>query len=93
MSAHEMKNKFDEARRLGAVECLNKPLNLDALGDAVKNMTNKGTKTKICIVDDNRAVCEVMQDVLTRNGYEVDVAYSGNEVIGDCSSSRRFPTK
>lgn len=81
MSAHDMKNKFDEAKRLGAVDCLNKPLNLEALRVAVKKMTAKGAKPKICIVDDNRAMCEVMREVLTSAGYEVDIAYSGSEVI------------
>jgi DNA-binding NtrC family response regulator len=81
MSGHDIDNKFEEARQLGAAECINKPMNILELKDMVYKVLDKDKKLRICVVDDDKTLCDSLKSVLDSNGYEVDVAYSGNEVI------------
>ncbi|MFH1552999.1 MAG: response regulator [Candidatus Omnitrophota bacterium] len=38
-------------------------------------------KSRIVIADDNKQICEVVTDVLTGSGYEVDSVYNGYELL------------
>lgn len=81
MSAQDLQQKFDEAKRLGASECIRKPVDFNALKDVIHSMLEKNGKQKICIVDDDKALCDSLKNMLASNGYDVEVAYSGNEVV------------
>lgn len=39
------------------------------------------TKNKILVVDDEKDLCEILQFNLSSEGYEIDVAYSGEEAL------------
>jgi len=81
MSAQDLKSKFDEAKSLGAIDCLRKPLDINYLRQMIYKNIDKDKKVKICIVDDDKQLCEMLEKSLTTNGYDVEVAYSGNEVL------------
>ena len=38
-------------------------------------------RTKILIIDDEEAVCEILKFNLEKEGYEVDTAYSAEEAL------------
>ena len=80
MSAYDSQKKFDEAMELGAVKCLKKPLDMDRIKALVYRVMDSGAR-KICIVDDDKTLCCVLKETLASNGYEVEVASGGNEVI------------
>ena len=47
------------------------------------------TKYKILVVDDEESLCEILQFNLEVEGYEVDVAYSAEQALGDrCHDER-----
>jgi DNA-binding NtrC family response regulator len=81
MSAYDVKDKFDTARRLGALECVKKPLDFALLKETIYRALAEGDRPHICIVDDDRFTCTVVKKVLADNGYEVEIANSGGEVM------------
>ena len=81
MSAQDLRSKFEEARQMGALECLKKPLDMKHLKELIYENMDKDKKVKICIVDDDKEMCDTLKKTLTTNGYDVEVAYSGSEVI------------
>lgn len=81
MSAHDLQGDLDEAIKLGAVDFIRKPLNFEALNATIRKLLDKDKKLKICVVDDDKALCDSLKEILAANGYDVDTAYSGNEVV------------
>lgn len=43
---------------------------------------------KVLVVDDEPSVCEVLKEFLQNNGYNVEVAYSGDEAIAAYKKDR-----
>jgi DNA-binding response OmpR family regulator len=43
---------------------------------------------KVLVVDDEPSVCEVLKEFLQNNGYNVEVAYSGDEAIAAYQKDR-----
>ena len=68
-----------DALREGAFGVLKKPLELDKLISYLEESTRKGTR--VLVVDDDRDFCAAMKDMLEDKGYQVALAYDGNEAI------------
>jgi DNA-binding NtrC family response regulator len=81
MSSQDLGREFQKAKELGAVECIRKPLDFSRIKEMICQMTDKDKGQRICIVDDDQRLCNTMKEVLSINGYNVDVAYSGQEII------------
>ena len=77
---------FDEIKKLGAVDCVKKPLGAEELKNALGKILDKDKKLKICIVDDDKSLCDSLKNSLTTEGYDVDTAYSGDEALKKMSS-------
>jgi len=45
-------------------------------------------KQKILVIDDDRALCELLRQCLGNEGYEVACLYSGRDAAGQYFSSR-----
>lgn len=43
--------------------------------------------SRVLVVDDDPGICETMSDILSLEGYEVDVTDSGEKAVEMCSSS------
>jgi len=69
----------EQARRLGVVSYITKPLEEDKLIEAVEQvMTHKGT---ILVVDDDREILALLQHSLTAGGYTVRAIDRGEQVL------------
>ncbi|MCD6583953.1 MAG: response regulator [Candidatus Omnitrophica bacterium] len=69
-----------EARLLGASGFLPKSLEGGAIVEAVDRIMGKSIEErKILVVDDDPQICSLIEDFLTKKGFRVIVAYSGEE--------------
>src|SRR4030095_8698954 len=44
--------------------------------------------SRILVVDDDRAMCQLLIDLLREDGYEADVAYDGESALEKCRTTR-----
>lgn len=72
---------FEELKKLGAAEYLQKPVSPETLKNALNQTLAKNAKLKVCIVDDDKNLCDSLKTVLSTSGYDVDTAYSGDEAM------------
>ncbi|MEE8399022.1 MAG: response regulator, partial [Desulfobacterales bacterium] len=77
-----------QALRRGAIDYVEKPLDLEVLRAAVGRAQEKvaskekvQTRDTLLIVDDDREMVTRMERILTKEGYAVLCAYSGEEAI------------
>ena len=78
MTAYAVEDLIAEALREGAYGVLYKPFEMErmiALIDAVKE------GGLVLVVDDDRDSCEFFKDILETRGYQVSIAWSGEEAI------------
>ncbi len=74
----------DEYRgiKLGAVDYLTKPINVEKLSKTVGDILRyAGTSKKILIVDDDKDLVRLIQEILTDKNYNTIVAYNGLEGV------------
>ncbi|MDO8885393.1 response regulator [Candidatus Oleimmundimicrobium sp.] len=75
----------DEYRgiKLGAVDYLTKPINIEKLSRTVSNAlrSSAGASKKVLIVDDDKDLVGLVQEILNNQGYNTVVAYDGLEGI------------
>lgn len=82
MSSYNDPKKFEEARKLGAAACMQKPLDMKRLPDTVRNLLSGKRQPKICIVDNDQSDSSIsIGQILSGHGYEVEVAANGAEAI------------
>lgn len=75
-----------EAIRLSVRNYLNKPVSLEELDVAISNVHKKtveanNRKYRILVVDDEKDLCNRIRRELDKEGYQVAVAYTGEECI------------
>jgi two-component system, NtrC family, response regulator HydG len=70
-----------EIQKLGAAEFMKEPLNAEEMKDAIGKVLMKNKKLKVCIVDDDKSMCDSLKDLLASGGYDVDTAYTGDEML------------
>jgi two-component system response regulator HydG len=81
MSSYDSAESFEAAKKLGAIECLRKPLNTPQLKDMVKRLTQAAAGGKICILEDDPELCATLSDTLKKSGYDVYTAASPDEAF------------
>jgi two-component system, NtrC family, response regulator HydG len=81
ISAYSLEDLIKRAREEGVCEVLNKPLNMVKLLDNIERIKQSRVGGCILVADDDRALCDNLFDVLTRRGYQVVVAGSGDEAV------------
>ena len=86
LSSNPADSSIEEIQKLGMVEYMQKPLDMKEIKNALGKYCEKGKKLKVCIVDDDKALCDSMKNLLAADGYEVDTAYSGDEALKKMSS-------
>ncbi len=87
VSAYAVEDLIKEAIREGAFATLQKPVDFDVLVKNIESARNRGAL--VLVVDDEPHACEMMRTVLSRKGYRVETASSGQEAI-DKASLYRF---
>jgi CheY-like chemotaxis protein len=67
------------------IEFLAKPFNPEDLAEKVKGILAKSQRVpSIMVVDDDSEVLALLNEILTRGGYDVSVASNGSEAISMC---------
>jgi len=79
MTAFAMDELVKDALREGAFGCIRKPIDFDKLFNLIEMAIPDGSL--IMIVDDNENVCNNLHDILTDQGYRVDIAGDGKTAI------------
>jgi DNA-binding NtrC family response regulator len=88
ITAHDLPEKLDEARRMGALDCLRKPIDFGRLNQSIAAAIGQPqTPPRICVVDDDPELCEFLRAQLSLHGYAVDVAHSGEEALDRFSNA------
>jgi two-component system, NtrC family, sensor kinase len=70
---------IEEGFSYGADDCIIKPLNMKYLQKRIQELIRR--KGKILVADDDRQICEILNKVITKMGYEVDTVHDGQSVI------------
>ena len=78
MTAYAVEDLIREALREGAYGVLYKPLDIVRMIGLIEGVKEGGL---ILVVDDDRDSCEFFKDILGTRGYQVSIAWSGEEAI------------
>jgi len=81
ITAYSLEDLTKRAREEGVCEILYKPLNMVKLVDSIERIKKSRIGGCILVADDDRALSDSLFDVLTRRGYQVVVANSGEEAV------------
>jgi CheY-like chemotaxis protein len=72
-----LQKAFDE----GACAVMKKPLNMNALFTSIDNLKTNGNGGLILIADDDKELCDNLENILGAKGYKVISAYDGKEAV------------
>ena len=78
MTAYAVEDLIKDALREGAYGVLYKPLDMERVISVIDGMREGGL---VLVVDDDRDNCEFFKDTLETRGYQVSIAWSGEEAI------------
>jgi len=81
MTAYAVEELVEQALDEGACGILYKPLDIDRMLEIIEEAEVTGSGTLVLVVDDNPAIGEALQQVLTKNRHVVGVASTGEEAI------------
>ncbi len=81
ITAYSVEELIRQAMEEGAYGVLKKPLNMSSLFQTIEKVRRKGEGGFILLADDDKDLCDSLQDVLNDNGYKVAVAYDGKEAV------------
>lgn len=88
-TAYALNELIQQAEANGVLSVLKKPLDIDHLDNILKETLKTASGGYILLADDDRAVCENLNDILTDYGYEVAMACSGFDAISEVKN-RKF---
>ncbi|PKN26254.1 MAG: hypothetical protein CVU64_18265 [Deltaproteobacteria bacterium HGW-Deltaproteobacteria-21] len=80
-TAYSVKDLIQKARQEGVCDILNKPLNLSKLLRLIEDIQRRKHGGYILIVDDDRGLCDSLQDGLEQEGFKVATAFEGTEAV------------
>ncbi len=72
---------IDEIKKLGNAEYMPRPLNAQEMKNTISKVISKNNNLKICVVDDDKPLCDSLKNLLVSGGYDVDTAYTGDEAL------------
>ena len=78
MTAYAVEDLITEALHEGAYGVLYKPFDIERMIGLIDSVKEGGL---ILVVDDDRNSCEAFRDMLEARGYQVSIAWSGEEAI------------
>ncbi len=81
--------EITELLNLGVFDILYKPLKSSKVMEVINNILTQQLfkildKYSVILVEDNEYLAEMISNVLTKNNYEVVVAYNGEQAIKEC---------
>jgi len=81
MTAYAVQELVQEALQEGALGVLYKPLDIEQMIATIERAGAAEAGPVILVVDDDPSICSMLQGILARRGYRVDIAFSGEEAI------------
>lgn len=81
MTAYSVEDLVQEALREGAYGILYKPLDIEKVVAIIDESKKAKQGAFILVVDDDPGTCVTLKNVLVKRGYEVGIAYTGEEAI------------
>jgi two-component system response regulator HydG len=86
MTAYAMEDLIRDALDEGAFAILNKPVEIEEVIALIEKSIKVKQSALIMIVDDDRALCTILQGILKEQGYETRMAGSGKDAIALAST-------
>ncbi len=81
ITAYSVEELIRQAMEEGACGVLKKPLDMSGLFQEIENVSSKGKGGFILLADDDKDLCDSLEDILSDQGYKVAVAYDGREAV------------
>jgi len=81
MTAYAVEDLVQDALREGAYSIMYKPLDMDKVVAVIDEATGTKGGALILVVDDDSGTCDVLRNILTRKGYRVGIAHTGEAAI------------
>jgi DNA-binding NtrC family response regulator len=81
MTAYAVEDLVQEALEEGAYGIVYKPLDIEKVVAVIEEARDARKGALVLIVDDDPATCITLRNILTKKGYQVGVAYTGEEAI------------
>jgi two-component system response regulator HydG len=81
MTAYAVEDLVQQALEEGAYGVIYKPLDVEKVVAVIEEAKLAKEGALILVVDDDPATCLTLRNILTRKGYEVGVAHTGEEAI------------
>lgn len=81
MTAYAVEDLVEEALQEGAYAIIYKPLDIEKVLELIKNANEAKQGALILVVDDDSGTCTTLKNILVNKGYNVGIAYTGEEAI------------
>jgi len=81
MTAYAVEDLVQEALQEGAYGITYKPLDVERVVAIIKEAKKAKERALILVVDDDPGICIILRNILTKKGYEVDIAHTGEKAI------------
>jgi len=77
---------IDKAFAYGADDCIIKPIDIKYLVSRIEKNLKK--KYRVLVIEDDRQICEILQNVLEKNGYHVDIYNDGRDLVENINNDQ-----
>jgi len=81
MTAYAVDDLVADALKEGAYAIIYKPLDIEKTIRLIEEAKQRRQGALILVVDDDPGTCKTLKNILVKKGYEVDIAYAGEEAI------------
>lgn len=81
MTAYAVEDLVQQALEEGAYGIIYKPLDIEKVVATIEEAREAKKGALVLVVDDDPATCTTLRNILTKKGYEVGIAYTGEEAI------------
>ena len=81
MTAYAVEDLVQQALEEGAYGIVYKPLDIAKVVDVIEEARKTEKGALVMVVDDDAGTCITLKNILIRKGYEVGIAYTGEEAI------------
>jgi two-component system, NtrC family, response regulator HydG len=81
MTAFEMEDLKQEALDAGALGIMNKPFEITRMMEIVEGVCSGSADVPVLVVDDDESTRHTLGNILTKHGYQVHLASSGEEAV------------
>lgn len=86
VTAYSVESRIRQALDHGAYAVLSKPLDMAKLFETVDEARSSGNGGMVLVADGDQQLCDSMIDILGGHGYDVCVAYDGEEAVRKAES-------